>query len=446
MAADATDLLDRWADSMAAGRYPLEIHNDADLFELEMEHIFRRGWQFVGFEAEVPEPGDYVVRPIADDDYIITRDEDGEVQILLNSCAHQGTPVCTMERGNSSHFRCRYHGWTFDNSGDLVGVTMLNEAYGDEKVDKAANGLQPIGKFGSYKGLLFACPDPDAEPLEEFLGEFTWYLDFFAGTEEAGLEVHGPLRHTASVNWKIPVMNTIGDTYHGPTTHRSVIETGIIGGDSQQFGSGQEFKYHITAGPGGVELAKRSYLEQIPQEMRDAYREALTDEQWGLLEDGWLVNNGGMYPNLQLTNLTIRIDEDTYAPVKQFRMWVPTGPNECEAFHWNIIESDMSEELKADSLLAQCFYSGPGGTIVQDDLDTWPRISTAAGGTYTGRKEGRVDMKMGWEEDTAYPGPGTVYATKLNEANTRTFLERCLRTIREGVEANGGEAAVAGDD
>lgn len=435
MASRAEELLSRWEQSLERGKFPLGIHNDEEIYELEMEHIFRRGWQFVGFEAEVSEPGDYVVRPIADDEYIITRDEDGEIHVLLNSCAHQGTPVCAMERGNSSHFRCRYHGWTYDNSGDLVGVTLMNDAYGDEGVDKEENSLVEVGRHGSYKGMLFACPDPDAEPLSEYLGDFTWYLDFFGGTSDAGIEVRGPLRHTVDVNWKIAIMNTMGDTYHGPTTHRSVIETGIVASGSQQFGDGEEYKYHVHAGPGGVELAKRSYLEQIPETLREGYREALDDDQWALLTDSWLVNNGGIYPNVQLTNLTIRIDEDTYAPVKQFRMWRPLGPNKAEAYHWNIIEADAPEEIKEQSLLAQSFYSGTGGTITQDDLDTWPRITGAAGGTYAGRREARVDMKMGWDEADDFPGPGTVYATKLNEANSRFFLDRCLSALRNGVES-----------
>ena len=50
--------------------------------------------------------------------------EDGVVRVLANRCTHRGNRLCNADKGNSSSFRCPYHGWTFSNDGSLSGVPM----------------------------------------------------------------------------------------------------------------------------------------------------------------------------------------------------------------------------------------------------------------------------------------------------------------------------------
>ena len=42
--------------------------------------------------------------------------------VLVNRCAHRGTMVCPADRGHARTFTCPYHGWTYDLSGELLGV------------------------------------------------------------------------------------------------------------------------------------------------------------------------------------------------------------------------------------------------------------------------------------------------------------------------------------
>ncbi|MGW6457641.1 Rieske 2Fe-2S domain-containing protein, partial [Streptomyces sp. NPDC055078] len=109
-------------------------------FQLEMERVFRRCWLFVAHESELAVPGDYVTRNLGGEDVIVTRDESGEIRAFLNSCTHRGTQLCRADLGNSSHFRCSYHGWTFSNSGDLKGVPERKQVF-DPSFDKSAFGL-----------------------------------------------------------------------------------------------------------------------------------------------------------------------------------------------------------------------------------------------------------------------------------------------------------------
>ena len=114
-------LLDEHGDLLEEGLLPITVYNDEDVFEAELRRIFGRCWVFVGHETEIPEPGDYARRYVGRDICIFVRDENREVRVRFDSCTHLGSALCRAEQGNTSHFRCPYHGWTFKNTGELTG-------------------------------------------------------------------------------------------------------------------------------------------------------------------------------------------------------------------------------------------------------------------------------------------------------------------------------------
>ncbi|PQM47311.1 Biphenyl dioxygenase subunit alpha [Mycobacterium talmoniae] len=109
------------------GMIPAHIYNDAEIFALEKERLFSRAWVFVAHESEIPHNGDYVVRRVLDDSFIITRDSEGVVRAMFNMCLHRGMQVCRAELGNASNFRCPYHGWTYRNDGRITGLPFHRE-------------------------------------------------------------------------------------------------------------------------------------------------------------------------------------------------------------------------------------------------------------------------------------------------------------------------------
>ncbi|EUA55360.1 rieske domain protein [Mycobacterium intracellulare 1956] len=178
-------------ENVRRGMIPAHIYNDKELFALEKERLFGRAWTFVGHESEIPHDGDYVVRRVLDDSFIITRDSAGEVRALFNMCLHRGMQVCRAEMGNASNFRCPYHGWTYRNDGRLTGLPFHREAYGGDEGFAKDQTLLPAPNFASYNGLLFISLDPNAEPLEDFLGDFRFYLDYYTKQSAGGVEVRG---------------------------------------------------------------------------------------------------------------------------------------------------------------------------------------------------------------------------------------------------------------
>lgn len=122
------------ADVRRGGMIPAYMYNDSEIFELEKQRLFSRAWLFVAHESEIPQPGgDYVVRRVLQDSFIVARDSAGEVRVMFNMCLHRGgMQICRAEMGNASNFRCPYHGWTYRNDGRILGLPFHQEAYGGD--------------------------------------------------------------------------------------------------------------------------------------------------------------------------------------------------------------------------------------------------------------------------------------------------------------------------
>jgi phenylpropionate dioxygenase-like ring-hydroxylating dioxygenase large terminal subunit len=256
------------------------VFNDPDLHQAELDRIFTRCWVFVGHVSEIPTPGDYVLRYVGQDQFILVRDEHGEIQLLFNNCMHRASPVCRAEKGNTSHFRCPYHGWIYKNSGDWNGAPRRAKAY--RKLDTPSWGLRKAPHVDTYQGLIFACLDPDAVSLREYLGDMCWYLDVMLGLNEEGMSVVGdPQRWIVPANWKSGAENFVGDALHVESAHRSLGEIGFAKG-----GVGQ-VTFHVALEDGhGLIMMKGRYPDELgatgyPPEVRETFQlDRLDCYQW----------------------------------------------------------------------------------------------------------------------------------------------------------------------
>ncbi|HLN71622.1 MAG TPA: Rieske 2Fe-2S domain-containing protein [Streptosporangiaceae bacterium] len=167
------------------GMIPAHIYGDPEIFALERDRLFARSWVFLAHESEIPDPGDYVVRRVLADSFIVARDESGVVRVLFNMCLHRGMQVCRAEMGNASHFRCPYHAWTYRNDGRLAGLPFHAEAYGGEDgvenwasiTDMAGGSMARRLNLNSRMGLTPA-GQPIKPPLAAFAGPGLAYQGF----------------------------------------------------------------------------------------------------------------------------------------------------------------------------------------------------------------------------------------------------------------------------
>ena len=109
----------------------------------------------VGFSAQLRKPGDFVVHNDTGQPILVARGTDGVLRAFLNVCRHRSASVEQKPCGaNKRAFVCPYHGWSYDLTGRLVGITD-GAAFGD--VDKSKHGLRRL-KVAEKYGLVWVVP------------------------------------------------------------------------------------------------------------------------------------------------------------------------------------------------------------------------------------------------------------------------------------------------
>jgi len=210
-----------WDELIEADRVHSSLYTDPAVWDAELERIWYRTWVYVGHESEVPEPNDYVLKSIGPQPVIMTRDRQGQIHLLLNRCSHRANLVCDAAKGNSSAFRCPYHGWTFANTGALLGYPF-SSGYGGREL-KSELGLARVPRMDSYQGFVFGSFAEDGPSLAEHLGDAAGEIDRLVRLSPEGrVELTaGWLQHKVRANWKMLLENET-DGYHPQFVHASI--------------------------------------------------------------------------------------------------------------------------------------------------------------------------------------------------------------------------------
>ena len=228
----ATYSIDDIRSLVGDDRIHRKVFTDPEIFELEIERIFGRVWNYVGHESQVPNTGDFFCTAIARQPVVMSRHGDGKVYVFHNRCAHRGTKVLNQECGNAKRFQCMYHGWTYHTDGSFAGMPVQDEEVEDGfDVTNRKLGMHPVARWQSYLGFVFASLSNDGPDLVEYMGEARRGLDEFVAAAPAGeVElVGGCHRYAYNGNWKFQLEN-LTDTYHVIATPAST-----VGSDGRQF-------------------------------------------------------------------------------------------------------------------------------------------------------------------------------------------------------------------
>jgi phthalate 3,4-dioxygenase subunit alpha len=432
---DGTVMLEPIVENIRQGMIPATIYSDEELFALEEERVFGRAWLFLAHESEIPTPGDYVLRRIVHDSFIVIRDEHGAVRVLFNMCLHRGMQLCRAEIGNTSHFRCPYHAWTYRNTGELNGVPFHKDAYGGEEVlPIRGRSLLPAPRTAIRNGMIFASLDADAPALDDYLGGFGFFLDLYTRQSEQGLELRGPQRWVVEANWKIAAENFAGDTYHTPVTHTSVVEIGLFKepkarkrkeGALYWAGAGGGTTYKLPPGSFEENMAHVGYPDSV---IRSAGR-VWSPEQRALVADpGFMISAATIFPNLSFVHNWPVVNEDgLVAPFISIRLWQPLSATRTEIFSWFAVDAEAPQWFKDASYKAYLMCFGSSGMFEQDDVENWNSITTMAKGQMARRL--RLNSRMGMDAESRplrapvpnWPAPGEAY-TGFGEQNQRSVL------------------------
>lgn len=191
---------------------PHRHYHDSGTFELESERIFRRNWWLLGPDSAVADNGAYQALCLVKWPLVVIRDRQGELRGFYNLCRHRAGPLVFDGSGTQRDFVCRYHGWRYACSGELLKTPGFDEA---EVGDRADLGLLPI-RVDTWNGLLFACLDAETPDLAEWLGDIVSIAARFDTT--AGMHYDGEVHKPAACNWKAYGDNSC-EGYHVGMVH-----------------------------------------------------------------------------------------------------------------------------------------------------------------------------------------------------------------------------------
>ena len=348
------------------------VYYDPAIFRDEIDRIWHREWIYVAHESEVPEPGDYVMRQVGMQPVIVSRDEDGQVHLLLNRCMHRGNTVCQSERGNAHAFRCAYHGWTYNNRGDLVGVPYA-AGYGTA-FNKREYALARVPRMAAYRGLIFASLSAEGPTLIDRLGASARLIDQFVDLSPAGEIVvrSGVLKHSYRGNWKMALENSV-DGYHPNILHHAAMAMMTRGKNSMEtiFGEGSEAltrdlgngAAQLDLNPVNVRNGGRLVPPGWSKDAHDEYSAAM-ERHYGAARGQRIIAEGP--PHFCIAPNIIFI-------LNQLRVIQPVSAEETVISYYPTLLKDAPAELNNRRLSETYLIHGPAGRVAPDDFEAYER-------------------------------------------------------------------------
>ena len=361
-----------------------DVYTDAEIYRLEMRHLFSNAWVFVGHESQTPKKGDYYTTQIGDQPVIQVRHSDGEIYVLYNRCPHKGTKIAIDREGNTGKFfRCPYHAWSFKTNGCLLAIP-LKKGYEGTGLDQteSAQGMKPVGAVHVHRGFVFARLAPEGIEFDEFFGDSLSSIDNMADRSPEGrLEVAGPpLRYMHQCNWKMLVENQT-DTCHPMVAHESSAGTAVrlweeMGSPEPRppamqiiapFMSPYEFFEDMGIrtwpnghGHTGIHHSIHSDYSSIPgyfEAMCEAYGE---DGAKAILDENR--HNTVYFPNIMVKG-----------PIQQLRNFIPLGPDRTlvESYIYRLVGAP--DALLARTAMYNRMINAPTSIVGHDDLEMYER-------------------------------------------------------------------------
>jgi len=380
----------RWPEEGAA-RVPYWVYTDPEIYAREQERVFGgESWSYVALECELPKKGDFKRSAVGDKPVVVVRDRDGEINVVVNRCAHRGVKFCREQRGNAKVFRCPYHEWSYSLKGDLVGIPFQRGVKGQGGIapefDRGKNGLQRL-KVAVRNGVVFASFSDSVEPLDDYLGPkiLPWFDRVFDGRK---LTLLGYSRQLIPSNWKLMFEN-IKDPYHASLLHVFLVTFGLFRADNPSQVVMDETGRH------GILISRRGEQKKTEAlaDMRN-FREDMALNDPRLLDPVKEFEGDATVVMTTLwPNLIIQQQSNTLA----MRQLVTRGPQAFE-LAWTFFGYETDDAEMTRRRLRQANLMGPAGFVSIDDSEVMKMSQDGiapyaeAAGVFDMGGRGREDM------------------------------------------------------
>jgi phenylpropionate dioxygenase-like ring-hydroxylating dioxygenase large terminal subunit len=216
-----TEAPKKWSDiypQLATSQISSEECTSEALYNDEIKYVFKKAWLFAAHRLDLAKPGDYIVKefPATKSSILLCHQKDGTIQGFHNVCRHRLAKLLPSDgRGCLNRFTCEFHGWTYNTSGDLIGMPdpdgiLVKESLGLIKVPTAV-----------WNGFVFICLDPNPQQsFKDYLGGIGSHpvnqFPFGNEWDSWGWRIE------VKANWKI-VKDLFSETYHVAFVHKNSV-------------------------------------------------------------------------------------------------------------------------------------------------------------------------------------------------------------------------------
>ena len=362
------------------------VYTSEAIYAKEMECIFRgKSWNYVALEAEIPHAGDYKRSYVGDTPVVVSRAEDGSINVFENRCAHRGAEFCRHSQGNAKEFVCPYHQWSYDLKGNLQGVPFkrgVNKLGGMPKDFKnEEHGLKKL-HVTTYHGVVFASYQPDVEPVAEYLSPEI-QKDFDVVFSGRKLKILGYYKNELPCNWKMYHEN-LKDPYHATLLHSFRVVFGLLvaGNKSAMIADAKHGRHGTMASA----KSDAQVSSENKKEMR-SFHDGMTLRDERFLEfveefdSEWSVTMQTVWPNL-----IVQREMNTLG----VRHIVPNGPNSMLMLWTMFGYEDDTEEMQRHRL-RQGNLMGPAGFLGLEDNEAMKFVQEGVRRSSTDRNVIKLD-------------------------------------------------------
>jgi phenylpropionate dioxygenase-like ring-hydroxylating dioxygenase large terminal subunit len=251
-----------------------------EFHELEKEKLWSRVWQMACREEHVPEVGDTYIYDICGKSIVVVRSAPDVIRAFWNVCRHRGRQLCSFPE-RVEVLRCPFHGFAWNLDGSLA---YLPARWDFPQIEFANFNLGEV-QVDTWQGFVFINPDPDCEPLEDYLGDVDMHFAQWSLTDRY---VQGHVAKVYDANWKI-TQEAFMEAFHVALTHPQQLTR--LGDTNSRYDCYENFSRSMHASGTPSPSLKWQPTEQ---EMLDSMLDTRIDEEpQVLMPDGRTLRDFG---------------------------------------------------------------------------------------------------------------------------------------------------------
>jgi len=303
------------------------VYTDPARFEAERRKVLNRSWQIICRSSEIPSTGDHVVWEGQGETIVISRRRDGGVSGFHNVCQHRGARIVPKSGQGARRFTCRWHSWSYDLEGTLVGVPD-REDFDERQLKDACAPPVECAEWGGWVWAVLAGPGV-APPLPDWIGQEI--VGDLGAYRMEDMVLHDKLVWDIEANWKV-VIDGFNENYHAAHLHTI----------SPQDVKDGRFSTYFVFGRNGMMVVP--YKGVLPELNNTGDHQGLAICHYTIFPTSVFNNNPA---HLQLFRaVPIAVDRTRF---ETWELWYPDGDDEYlekTGAHWERLKGVVAEDVE----------------------------------------------------------------------------------------------------